>query len=99
MRWESIEHTKLKPLTLPLLVDQNQRILGISAGTIPTKGHLAEISRRKYGNRVSESSQLITNLLVDLPKNIAPIVVKTDGKQATALCSKLDFLVFDGKLI
>ena len=77
---ESIEHTKLKPLTLPLLVDEDQKILGISAGSIPAKGHLAEISRKKYGTREDQSTELIQRMLTRLAPNFVPLVVKTDGK-------------------
>lgn len=77
---ESIEHTKLKPLTLPLIVDQDQKILGVSAGEIPAKGHLAEVSRRKYGLRENHSSDLIADLLSKLSKNYKPLCVKSDAK-------------------
>lgn len=76
---ESIEHTKLKPITIPLLVDQNQRILGVSAGVIPAKGLLAEMSVKKYGKRASESEPKIEQILKTLPKNIIPQIVKSDG--------------------
>ena len=79
---ESIEHTKLKPLTIPLIIDQDQRILGIAAGAIPAKGHLAEISRRKYGFRENLSSVLVAELLEKLPKLFRPICVKSDGKNS-----------------
>ena len=77
---ESIEHTKLKPVTIPLIVDQNQRILGVSTGVLPAKGLLAEVSVKKYGKRVCESEQKIEQILKELPKNITPQIVKSDGK-------------------
>ena len=54
---ESIEHTKLKPLTICLAVTSDYRILGVKVGKIPAKGHLAAISRKKYGPRANESNQ------------------------------------------
>jgi hypothetical protein len=50
---ESIEHTKLKPLTLPLAVGDDYRIYAVSVGRIQAKGLLAELSRKKYGRRQS----------------------------------------------
>lgn len=77
---ESLEHTKLKPLTIPLLVDEDFRFFGISSGEMPAKGHLSEISKKKYGPRHSTSEALIEQLLRKLPKQIKPSVVKSDGK-------------------
>ena len=49
---ETSEHTKLKPLSLPIVVDQKTReILGFSVVSMPAKGPLAELSRKKYGRR------------------------------------------------
>jgi len=49
---ETYEHTKCKPLTVPAVVDkQTQRVIGFSVAQIPAKGHLAALSRAKYGRR------------------------------------------------
>ena len=49
---ETFEHTKLKPLTIPMAVEQGtRRILAVDVGKIAAKGHLAEISLKKYGPR------------------------------------------------
>lgn len=49
---ESFEHTKLKPLTIPVAIENKTRkILHIGVGQIAAKGHLANISRKKYGYR------------------------------------------------
>jgi hypothetical protein len=77
---ESIEHTKLKPLTIPLLVNEAQQILGIDCGRIPAKGHLAEISRNKYGERDSEAKEKLQAAFELLPKNFSPQQVRSDGK-------------------
>jgi hypothetical protein len=79
---ESIEHTKLKPVSIPLLVDEHQRILGVGACEIPAKGYLAEISRKKYGSRVSQSTELIEKLLNQINQDYVPEVVKSDGKRS-----------------
>jgi transposase-like protein len=49
---ESFEHTKCKPLTMPIAVEQGTRkILSLRVGSIAAKGKIAEISRAKYGKR------------------------------------------------
>ena len=48
------EHTKLKPLSISIAVDKKRRfILGAEVSRIPAFGHLAALSRRKYGKRKS----------------------------------------------
>lgn len=52
---ESFEHTKCKPLTMPIAVeDKTRKILSLAVGKIAAKGHLAKISREKYGYRRCE---------------------------------------------
>ena len=53
-----------------------------ACGRMPAKGHLAEISRKKYGPRANESSISIKKILDALPDSIRPIVMKSDAKQA-----------------
>lgn len=77
---ESIEHTKLKPVTIPLLVNENQQILGVDCGELPAKGKLAEISRKKYGPRVSQSSTKLSEIFKELPISFWPHEVRSDGK-------------------
>jgi transposase-like protein len=49
---ESFEHTKLKPLSMPIAVDSKNRIiLSLFVASMPAKGPMAEISRAKYGPR------------------------------------------------
>ena len=49
---ETSEHTKCKPLSVCLAVDQKSRkILAFEVSLMPAKGPLAEISRKKYGYR------------------------------------------------
>ena len=59
----TIEHTKMKPLTVTLAVDgKNRTLLGAEVGQIPAFGHLAEKSRRKYGPRESQHKETIKRL-------------------------------------
>ena len=49
---ETIEHTKCKPLSVTMAVEQgSRRILGFRVSQMPAKGHLARISLKKYGYR------------------------------------------------
>ncbi len=49
---ETFEHTKCKPLSITLAVEEKtRRILGFEVSQMPAKGHLAAISRKKYGPR------------------------------------------------
>ncbi len=48
----TIEHTKCKPLAVAMAVTADTRkILGFQVSSMPATGHLAAISRRKYGPR------------------------------------------------
>jgi IS1 family transposase len=76
---ESIEHTKLKPLTIPLCVDAEYRILGITVGKIPAKGPHAELARKKYGVRPNERESSLRELLEKLKNDVQPISVTTDA--------------------
>ena len=71
---ESIEHTKLKPLTIAMAVSEDYQILDVKVGTIPAKGPLSQIAKKKYGSRKNQSDQMIKDLL----KGIRP---KLEGKK------------------
>ena len=77
---ESIEHTKLKPLTIALAVSEKYQILGARVGTIPAKGYLSQISVKKYGLRLNESSQVICELLKSLNLGSGEFIFKSDAK-------------------
>ena len=56
---ETFEHTKLKPLAVPLVVSEKERyILGVGVASMPAKGPLAELSREKYGQRADERPEV-----------------------------------------
>ena len=67
----TIEHTKLKPLSVTTMVDAKRRlILGTRVSIIPAFGHLAALSRKKYGKRISQHKQKLTELF----EQMVPIV-------------------------
>lgn len=78
---ESIEHTKLKPLTIPICVSDTYKILGVRVGKIPAKGHLAELSRKKYGVRENEREKVLRELLQNLRDKVRlkPLTITTDS--------------------
>ena len=55
---ETFEHTKCKPLSITLSVESGtRRILGLQVSKMPAKGHLTEVSRKKYGPRKDERTR------------------------------------------
>jgi len=59
---ETFEHTKCKPLSITLAVEEKtRRILDYQVSQMPAKGLLAEISRKKYGLKLINPSR--TNLI------------------------------------
>jgi hypothetical protein len=70
---ETFEHTKLKPLSIGLMVDANTRkILGVSLAQMPANGPLAELSRQKYGRRKDARPAMARRLLEGLKPVICP---------------------------
>ena len=64
---ETFEHTKCKPLSIPLVVEPRHRlILSFDVAKMPAKGLLAEKSRKKYGPRVDQRPESITRVLSGL---------------------------------
>ena len=78
---ETIEHTKLKPLTIPICVNENYEILGIGVGKIKAKGHLSLISQKKYGFREDEREKVIVEIFKEIAKKIhsQPKTITTDS--------------------
>ena len=67
----TIEHTKLKPLSVPIVVDPiSRKIIGFEVATIGAFGHLAKISKKKYGRRLNDHKEK----LIDLFEKIKPVV-------------------------
>jgi hypothetical protein len=68
---ETIEHTKCKPLSVNLAVEKkSRRILGFRVSQMPAKGHLAKISREKYGPREDHRSKAREDLFKQLSTKI-----------------------------
>jgi hypothetical protein len=78
----TIEHTKLKPLSVAIAVSDDYKILGVQVGTIPASGKLAAISRNKYGPREDESLQKTKELLTQVSSQLSSPLksIKSDAK-------------------
>ncbi len=69
---ETFIHTKLKPVTIPIAVEKKTRkVLALSIGNIGAKGHLKQISIKKYGRRPSERLPALKSMAKDLQKCLA----------------------------
>jgi len=77
---ETIEHTKLKPLSVALAVDAKTRnILSFKVSQMPAKGLLAKKSVKKYGRRVDHRARGWKALMEDLAPIMTPSVkIKSD---------------------
>jgi hypothetical protein len=69
----TIEHTKLKPLSVSIAINvQTRHILGIEVGRIPAFGHLSRPSKIKYGKRKSEHLEILDRLFSKIKTLINP---------------------------
>lgn len=72
---ETFEHTKCKPLSIGLMVEEGtRRILGYNVARMPAKGLLAKISVKKYGKRIDERPKKRAELF-----NKLKILIKEDA--------------------
>lgn len=100
----SFEHTKMKPLFLPLIVDEESKvILGMDVARAPADGLLAERSRKKYGLRVNEKSKVRKALLERLHSFLGEEgIVKSDEesnypRELAAVFPKREHRAFKGR--
>lgn len=77
---QTIEHTKCKPLSVAMAVSKNERkILGFRVSSMPATGHLAKISRKKYGVRPDHRKAGLNDLFNDLSRLLRPnITISSD---------------------
>ena len=69
----TIEHTKLKPLTVTSVVDTNSlQILSAKVGQIPSFGLVAKLSRDKYGKRVNEHPRCLSEAFDEIKDIVHP---------------------------
>ena len=67
------EVTKLKPVTISVAVDaQTRKIFSLQAAQIPAFGHLAQLSKKKYGQRRSKHKVGLEKVFRDLKNCVHP---------------------------
>ncbi|MBC96491.1 MAG: transposase, partial [Halobacteriovoraceae bacterium] len=72
----TIEHTKLKPLSVTVIVDKKtRRVLGTNIATIGAFGHLAKISLNKYGKRINNHIPKMHELFKSVENYIHPLAI------------------------
>jgi hypothetical protein len=75
---ESSEHTKLKPISIPLTVAHPARIIiACDVASMPAKGLLAKKSLKKYGKRKDERLKAWRNVLATTSQVVARGVIIT----------------------
>lgn len=75
------EKTKLKPLSISVACDKNRRfILGAKVSQIAAFGHLSVISKKKYGQRISNHKHGLNELFKEL-KPIVSATAKIDSDE------------------
>ena len=81
---ETFEHSKCKPVSIAIAVNpENRAIIGVHANTMPAKGHLAKISRRKYGPRPDRRKRGVRIVMESMrTKFHEPLRIKSDKKAA-----------------
>lgn len=76
---ETFEHTKCKPVSIVVAVEEGTRkILTFEAAQMPAKGHLAEVSRRKYGYRADHRPAALRKALATISKFESLVLIKSD---------------------
>lgn len=77
---ETFEHTKCKPLSVPMFVEyKTRRVLGFEVAQMPAKGLLAKTSRKKYGRRIDKRPKAYKKLFANVKSFIAPdALIKSD---------------------
>jgi len=68
---ETLEHSKLKPLSIPLVVTKDRKILAFDVARMPAKGKLAALSVEKYGRRKDERRKVMRSVLLGLKEIVS----------------------------
>ena len=66
-------HTKCKPVSIATFVSaKTRKIIAIGAAQMPATGHLAKISRKKYGPRPDKRQKNLSDLLKTIQGHVKP---------------------------
>ena len=76
---ETFEHTKMKPLSIVMAVEDKTRlILDFKVSSMKAKGLLAAPARKKYGFRKDDRKKNLNALLANLKTFGRPVIIKSD---------------------
>lgn len=83
---ETIHHTKCKPLSIGVVVNDKYQILSLQVAEMPAKGRLAAFSVQKYGPRRDDREKMIEEMLREVQSKLilAPVEIKSDAKSSYA---------------
>jgi transposase-like protein/IS1 family transposase len=71
---ETFEHTKCKPVTIPLAVNPaNRKILALATGKIPAKGLLVKTAMQRYGPRECQRKEKLAEMLTAIASSCETI--------------------------
>jgi hypothetical protein len=79
---ETIHHTKCKPLSIGIMVNEKYEILDLQVAEMPMKGRLSRFSVEKYGPRKDEREQVMEKMFMRLKKDLCltPTKLCSDAK-------------------
>lgn len=70
---ETFEHSKCKPITVMLFVNEDRKIIDFGVAPIGAKGKLVHIARKKYGKRKNRGFQMREELCKKISPHIHPL--------------------------
>ena len=78
---ETFEHSKCKPVAIAVAVEDGSRImLSALAASMPAKGPLAAVARRRYGHRIDHRERALARTLAAVARVATPdLVAKSDA--------------------
>ena len=78
---ETIHHTKCKPLSIALVVNESYEILEAKVAEMPAKGKLAQFSVKKYGARKDERTEKMHEAFISVKAKLLqlPLLIKSDA--------------------
>jgi hypothetical protein len=78
---ETFHHTKCKPLSVVLVVNEKHRLLEAKVAEMPAKGKLAAFSRKKYGFRKDERREKLSEALKSVRDKLSypPSIIESDA--------------------
>ena len=79
---ETIHHTKCKPLSIVLVVNESYELLEARVAEMPAKGKLAQFSVKKYGTRKDQRAEKMHEAFQSVKAKLLsqPTLIKSDAK-------------------